>query len=246
MKFLSKAMPSRAEIFRPALVPIPPGRFLMGGITEDRFASAVEFPRHEIIFSEPFALGKYPVTRGEWSRIKGSPDPTENADFPITGITCEEIDFYLGELSRIEGIHFRLPSEAEWEYACRAGSETVFPNGSTLSPNEANFFYDEGGVQVGAGRPLPVGSFPPNAFGLHDMLGNVCEWTANLWHTNFQGAPADGSAWISGGKSGYRAIRGGAWDHLPRVLRASWRDWAPENARWDNLGFRLAASIESS
>lgn len=155
-----------------------------------------------------------------------------------------EVENFLERLGMQDGKSYRLPSEAEWEYACRAGCVgTVFPKGSSLAAADANFLYDESGVQVGSGAPTPPGRFPANGHGLFDMLGNVCEWTADAWHPSFIGAPADGSAWLNGGKPSCRVIRGGGWDHLPRVLRASWRDWAPENARWDNLGFRIALTV---
>jgi formylglycine-generating enzyme required for sulfatase activity len=146
-------------------------------------------------------------------------------------------------LTLATGIPFRLPSEAEWEYACRAGSSTVFPDGGNLAPDQANYLYDESGETIGPGALTPRGVYPPNAFGLRDMLGNVCEWTADVWHPDFHGAPTDGSPRFDGETPDRRVIRGGAWDHLPRVLRASWRDWAPESARWDNLGFRIAFTL---
>jgi formylglycine-generating enzyme required for sulfatase activity len=231
----------------PEMKVVPAGSLMMGGLAEDKFTSSVEFPRHEVKFLEGFALGKYPVTRGDWRNVMGPPpiSRTDQAtdDCPLTNVNIAEVEAYLSELSRISGSAYRLPSEAEWEYACRAGSETIFPHGASLTPKDANFLYDESGSEVGAGHAVPVGNYPPNALGVFDMLGNVCEWTADRWHSDYQGAPADGSAWLTGGKKECRAIRGGAWDHLPRVLRSSWRDWASENARWDNLGFRIARSI---
>lgn len=209
-------------------VALPAGSFRMGGVPEDKFVSAVELPRHEVKVGA-FELARQPVTRGQW--FGGE---VEDPQLPVTGITFDEAESFARRLG------FRLPSEAEWEYACRAGSTTVFSHASALESGDANFLYDESGVAVGLGAPMPVGSHPPNAFGLHDLSGNVCEWTADLWHPGYGGAPGDGLPWMEGGKSGHRVIRGGAWDHLPRLLRASWRDQAPESARWDNLGFRLA------
>jgi formylglycine-generating enzyme required for sulfatase activity len=212
-------------------VVIPAGRFRMGGVPEDKFVSAVELPRHEVAV-HAFELARVPVTRGEWFGGEVA-DP----ELPVTGISFGEAEAF----AHRHGC--RLPSEAEWEYACRAGSATVFSHASDLGVADANFLYDESGVAVGRGAPMPVGSHPPNAFGLHDLLGNVCEWTADRWHAGYEGAPLDGSPWLDGTAPGRRVIRGGAWDHLPRLLRASWRDWAPESARWDNLGFRLARDL---
>lgn len=209
-------------------VALPSGCFRMGGVPEDKFVSAVELPRHEVEVAA-FELARNPVTRGQW--FSGE---VKDPELPVTGVCFDEAEAFARRCG------CRLPSEAEWEYACRAGSETVFSHASALDAADANFLYDESGVAVGRGAVMPVGSHPPNAFGLHDLLGNVCEWTADLWHPGYSGAPDDGSPWIDGGKPGHRVIRGGAWDHLPRLLRASWRDRAPESARWDNLGFRLA------
>lgn len=210
----------------------------MGGVPDDKFVSVVELPRHEVMVKRPFALGVFPVTRGEWFEAEVL-DP----DLPVTGVDFNEIRKFIKRLTVATGISFRLPSEAEWEYACRAGSTTVFPDGGNLEPGQANFLYDESGETIGRGTMTPRGLYPANAFGLHDMLGNVCEWTEDVWHPDFHAAPTDGSPRLHGEKPNRRVIRGGAWDHLPRVLRASWRDWAPESARWDNLGFRIAFTI---
>lgn len=231
----------------PDLAILPEGSFLMGGIVEDKFVSAVELPRHRVIFGKPFALAKTPVTRREWHQLMGSLPPGEvqgfDESYPVVNITFPEVMAYLRELSASFGRNYRLPSESEWEYACRAGSSTVFPQGASLAAQDANFLYDEQGCEIGAGHITPVGHYPANAFGLFDLLGNVCEWTSDTWHPSYEGAPDDGSAWMHAGKNAFRTIRGGAWDHLPRVLRASWRDWAPEQARWDNLGFRVALTL---
>lgn len=230
----------------PELVAVPGGRYLMGGIPEDKFVSSVELPRHPVTVTA-FALGRAPVTCGEWRRLMGAlPDACEPGladDHPVVNVNFPEALGFLRELSMACACSYRLPSEAEWEYACRAGSESVFPNGGNLGSHDANFLYDERGNPVGAGHLTAVGCFPANSFGLFDMLGNVCEWTADRWHPGYHGAPGDSRAWTDGGKPTCRTIRGGAWDHLPRILRASWRDWAPESARWDNLGFRVARDL---
>lgn len=231
----------------PELCILAKGPFLMGGIPEDKFVSQVELPQHPVTIHHLFALGRTPVTKREWLSVMGSLPPGVTGDDtdgrPVINVTFPEVMAYLRELSILSGREYRLPSEAEWEYACRAGTTTVFPNGHQLESEDANFLYDELGNQIGRGEPSPVGNYPANPFGLHDMLGNVCEWTADTWHPGYCGAPDDGSAWISQEKHSRRTIRGGAWDHLPRVLRASWRDWAPEHARWDNLGFRVARTL---
>ncbi len=227
---------------------IPAGSFTMGGVPEDKFVTAVELPQHVVTFQKEFALGKTPVTQKQWLEIMDSlpencPDhPDKNC--PVVCVSYSEVRDYLDRLSLSSKKLCRLPTEAEWEYACRAGSSSIFPNQHNISLDSANYLYDERGNSIGEGRITPVSQYPENAFGLSDMIGNVCEWTADHWHQNYLDAPDDGSAWIADytDKSRY-VIRGGAWDHLPRVLRASWRDWAPADARWDNLGFRIAHDL---
>ncbi len=214
-------------------VRIPAGRFVMGGVEQDKFVTAVELPVREVTIQRPFFMSRHPVTCGQWAALNGG--PARHPDLPVTGVSWDEAREFCRRLD--DGA--RLPSEAEWEYACRAGTRTVFCGSDRLQPGDANYLYDEMGNQVGPGGKSAVGTHPPNGFGVADLLGNVCEWTADLWHAGFAGAPCDGTPWLDGGAAGRRVIRGGAWDHLPRVLRASWRDWAPERARWDNLGFRV-------
>lgn len=214
---------------------IPAGTFMMGGREDDKFASGVELPLHQVTIRRGFGLGITPVTQGQWRLVTGSGSAGSDDELPVTGVTFQECFGFLRKL----GPSYRLPSEAEWEYACRAGSNSVFPEGSDLAPHQANYLYDESGVPVGTGCLVAAGRYPANGFGLHDMLGNVCEWTADPWRAGYHNAPSDGSARTDGDPA-RRTIRGGGWDHLPRVLRPSWRDWAPLAARWDNLGFRVA------
>jgi formylglycine-generating enzyme required for sulfatase activity len=133
-----------------------------------------------------------------------------------------------------------LPAEAEWEYACRAGSQALFAVGDDISPAQANFLYNENGVRIGPGGRTRVGNYPPNAFGLYDFHGNVGEWVADTWHPNYLAAPDDGGAWVETGDN-RRVVRGGSWDYLPRLLRRAWRDWRPADQRADNIGFCVAA-----
>lgn len=225
------------------MVTIPAGEFIMGGIAEDKFVSAVELPPQKIIIPKAFSLGKTSVTQGQWNAVMDHSTQSPTADLPVVNVSYHEALSFIERLSHQRNQQFRLPSEAEWEYACRAGSTTVFPHGTQLTPMEANFLYDESGTSIGIGHLTPVGNYPANAFGLHDLLGNVCEWTADAWHPNHHGVPTDAKPRSITQKTSYRTIRGGAWDHLPRVLRPSWRDWAPEATHWDNLGFRLACDL---
>lgn len=205
-------------------VRISGGDFIMGGMDNDKFVTSVELPRRKVTV-KPFSLASCPVTEAEWSRYPGSDMQPCDSLLPVVRISWSEANAYCRWLSEELSIHCRLPTEIEWECAARAGVSSIFPNGDDLSPTDANYLYDESGVAVGPGSRTPVGSYPANSLGLHDLAGNVCEWSADAWP----------------GVAGRRAIRGGAWDHLPRLLRISWRDWAPEDARFDNLGFRVAA-----
>tara|TARA_R110002096_G_scaffold104771_11_gene230732 strand:+ start:4145 stop:4834 length:690 start_codon:yes stop_codon:yes gene_type:complete len=229
------------------MVRVPQGEGIMGAVTEDKFATSVELPPTRTHFSREFALSRTPVTQAQWSEVMGELPrecPTGvDATCPVVGVSFADVMIYLEKLSQLRGETYRLPSEAEWEYACRAGSVSIFPFGSNISLGDANYLYDERGTAIGCGALTPVMTYPANAFGFCDLLGNVCEWTADLWHPSHDGASPNGAARTGGAKTNCRTIRGGAWDHLPRVLRASWRDWAPEEARWDNLGFRVAHNL---
>jgi formylglycine-generating enzyme required for sulfatase activity len=162
---------------------------------------------------------------------------------PVVDVTWWDACAYCKWLTALTGRTYRLPSEAEWEYACRAGSRSPFTFGDTLTVAEANFYYDEHGVRVGLGHPTIVGSYPANAFGLYDLHGNVCEWAQDTWHPNYRGAPQDGQPWVAPDSS-RRVIRGGAWDYLPRLLRSAGRDWQLADRATDNVGFRVAAGPE--
>jgi formylglycine-generating enzyme required for sulfatase activity len=144
-----------------------------------------------------------------------------------------------------DGFGYRLPSEAEWEYACRAGTETEFAFGSSLSWEQANFdgLYPYGNAPKGICRckTIPVGSFQPNAFGLHDMHGNVWEWCQDYYHETYEDAPRDGSAWFSGGDSKYRVIRGGGYLSDANEARSSSRDRYPPEKGAPAIGFRVVA-----
>jgi formylglycine-generating enzyme required for sulfatase activity len=188
----------------------------------------------------PFALGKFPVTIGEFRNFRRAHLSDDAAQLPVVRVSWDDAVAYCAWLSAVSGRAYRLPSEAEWEFACRAGSRAPFAGGNELSRADANFLYDENGTRVGIGRRTPVEAYPPNNFRLHDMHGNVCEWVADSWHANYTGAPADGRAWTSAEPR--RVIRGGAWDYLPRLLRSSWRDWRLVNQLADNIGFRVATS----
>jgi formylglycine-generating enzyme required for sulfatase activity len=219
---------------------IPAGEFVMGESDTDKFANDTERPRHVVRFTASFRMAAFPVTNAEFRRYVPHFAADEPEELPAVNVSwCEALN-YCAWLAAKTGESVRLPSEAEWEYACRAGTRTPFHTGIEITPADANFLYDEHGFRVGRGARTPAGTFAPNAFGLEAMHGNVCEWCADTWHPSYHGAPADGSAWI--GAATRRVIRGGAWDYLPRLLRSSWRDALPETTRRDNVGFRIVVA----
>ncbi len=206
------------------LVPVPAGEFWMGENANDKFANDTERPRHRVTVSA-FRLGAFPVTVAEFREFRPDhPDPGA-PDWPVTLVSWDDAAAYCAWRGG------RLPTEAEWEYAARAGSPTPYPHGEILAPADANYLYSEHAEKVGPGHRTPQGTYPPSAFGLHDLLGNVAEWCADPWRPRYD-APAEPDR---------RVLRGGAWDYLPRLLRVSWRDSLPPSARRDNVGFRLAA-----
>lgn len=215
----------------PETILVRSGRSVRGGGPDDRFTNATELPRGEIVMSHSFDMSMYPVTKGEWATFMGEPNEDGDSQLPITGVSWFEAIGYAEWLSAHTGSQWRLPTESEWEYACRAGTETPFFTGHDISADQANYLYTEEGSKIGPGKLQPVGSYPPNAFGLYDMHGNVSEWTQDLWRASYETkAEVDETR---------RVVRGGGWDYLPRLLRSSWRDSLPPDTRRDDLGFRL-------
>lgn len=226
----------------PDLLLIPGGTFFMGENAEDKFAGDTERPRHRVTLPA-FRMGRSPVTLGELRRFLPGHEADLPAQWPAAMVSWEEATAYCQWLGEEDGSSYRLPTEAEWEYAARAGTQTPYPWGNILRPDLANHWYDEQGEKIGPGHRTAPGSYPPNDFGLLDMLGNVCEWVQDGWHPHYLGAPEDGSCWNSGEEEAGRVLRGGAWDYLPRLLRVSWRDTFPGFCRRDNIGFRIACSL---
>lgn len=217
-------------IITPDLVQIPHGKFLMGENDEDKFANDTERPRHPVTM-EAFEIGRFPVTLAEYRLFRPDHEAELPEDWPAARVSWDDAQAYCAWL----GDGYRLPTEAEWEYAARGGTQLPYPNGALLDIGDANFYYDEKGNRIGLGRRSPVGAYPANAFGLHDVIGNVCEWVQDAWSPTYAAEP----------NAGERTLRGGAWDYLPRLLRVSWRDSLPPHVRRDNVGFRVARSLAS-
>jgi formylglycine-generating enzyme required for sulfatase activity len=244
---------------------IPAGRFFMGSTNaEDRPDD--ETPKHEVEISTPFYLGVYEVTQGQYERVQGK-NPSHfsgsgdgssavrnlagTGDLPVESVTwgeavgfCRRLGAMPGEIAA--GREYRLPTEAEWEYACRAGTRTAFHFGAALSSTRANFNgrFPEGGAAEGPylGRPAPVGSYAPNAFGLFDMHGNVDEWCQDRYGERYYAAgPARDPPGPDQGER--RVTRGGSYASLGRCCRSAYRDNALPAARFPGTGFRVAMPV---
>jgi len=222
---------------------IPAGSFLMGGVENDPMAIASEFPNREVHIARPFLMGKHPVTVGEFRHFSPDHAPDDDVELPAVGMTWWEAAEYCRWLTERTGESWRLPTEAEWEYACRAQTRMPYYVGSKLTLEDANYLYSEDGLRVGIGSRLAVGAYPQNPWGLSCMHGSVSEWVADLWHPSYEDAPCDGHAWIEGGVEGRRVLRGGAWDQMPRFARSSARDHMSEHAQRDNVGFRVVLTL---
>ena len=226
----------------PAMIDVPPGWFTMGGNPGDEFAGDSEHPAHEVSIPPGLALSTAPITVAQFRRFQSACLPGEDPRLPAVSVSWIDATEYCAWLSLGTGRAYRLPSESEWEFACRAGSDTAFTFGDDLTPRLANYLDGNNGSRVSPARRTLAGAYPANVFGLHDVHGNVCQWVADAWHPNYLGAPAEGSAW--NGPGDLRVLRGGAWDHLPRLLRCSHRDCLPRHCRRHNVGFRVAVRLE--
>ena len=223
----------RSPMIAPEFVALPAGSFEMGGSRHDKFADPSEHPRHPVTIPEGVSLSRFPVTLADWRSFRGA---GPESSLPVTEVTWWDAREYAEWLGTLLARPCRLPTEAEWECAARAGEE----HPATPTPNEANFLYDEAGRRTGPGSPTPVGAHGVNAFGFGDLLGNVLEWVADCWHPDYQRAPSDGTAWREDPPAEQRVVRAGGWDAMPRLLRATWRDSRPPASKCDNLGFRVA------
>ena len=230
------------------LIGIPGGKYLMGSPEDEPERANDEGPQHKVKI-RPFLRGKYPVTQAQWKAImKNNPSRfTEDEDRPVEKVSWFDCWDFCEKLSQKLGREFRLPTEAEWEYAARAKSTTPFFFGETITTELANYNgeYTYGIEKEGEYRhkTTKVGIFSPNRFGLYDIHGNVAEWCEDSWHENYQEAPSNGEPWVEDDDSSERVLRGGSWLHLPGSCRSSQRLSSPGNSKSDAFGFRIASSV---
>lgn len=217
----------------PEMEALPAGTFQMGAVMPPNAA-----PVHAVVL-RAFAIGKHEVTQGEWKAVMGG-NPSKAVPCgdtcPVENVNWHEAREFVKRLSAKTGNAYRLPSEAEWEYACRAGGAQDYCGGD--DPTTLAWYGDE------YGGTHPVAQKQPNAWGLHDMSGNVWEWTQDCAHTDYEGAPADGSAWEISDECGSRVLRGGSWLSGAQYSRATLRFGFTPNFRAADFGFRVVRSID--
>jgi len=226
----------------PEMVVLPAGEFMMGSPASETGRDADEGPQRRVTIQRPFAVGKFEVTFAEWDACVAANGCSHRPDDrswgrsrrPVINVSWHDAKGYAAWLSGKAGKNYRLLSEAEWEYAARAGTTTRYAFGDTISKGQARYSAD---------KTVEVGSFPANKFGLHDLHGNVWEWCEDNWHPNYEGAPIDGSMW-SGGDVSLRVLRGGSWhfsfpDNLPSAIR----NRGQPDFRYVSIGFRLSRTL---
>jgi formylglycine-generating enzyme required for sulfatase activity len=233
---------------------IPPGSFAMGSQIKPEEAAKKfggdigwyknEHPAHPVKISKPFYLQKTEVTQGQWKSVMGQ-NPSFHSDCgddcPVENVSWDEVQIFLEKLNNLEGLEgagrYRLPTEAEWEYACRAGTSTEFSFGDDVGQLYNYAWFIENSDQIN-----PVGTKKPNPWGIYDMHGNVWEWVEDNLHRNYNGAPDDGRAWV-GHPQADRVVRGGGWNYDARNCRSAARHYFAPDFNGSNYGFRIARSV---
>ena len=232
----------------PEMIVIPPGRFEMGSPPNEPGHVFNEVPQHPVTIGKPIAVSRYEITFDDWDICAKYGDCVwlDDSHFgrgrqPVINVSWQEAQRYVSWLSRNVGKPYRLLSEAEYEYVARAGSTGAYPWGDAIGVNHADC--DGCGSRWDGKATAPVGSFAPNKFGLYDMQGNVWEWVLDCYHRNYRGAPADGSAWLTGANCHNRVKRGGSWDLEPARSRSADRRYSADDTRVNTVGFRVARDI---
>ncbi len=241
------------------MVSIQGGKFLMGSPEGEGYT--FEKPQHEVTIPD-FWIGQYPITQEQYQAVMGTNPSTfqdtegKKKNYPVERVTWNDAVEFCQRLSELTNQEFRLPSEAEWEYSCRARTTTPFYFGATITTDYANYRgtdwttggntypgnYGLGPKGIFREETTEVGSFPANAFGLYDMHGNVWEWCADDWHENYEGASEDGTAWLNRNNSqqgNYKCLRGGSWYYNPVDCRSAIRYWDGAGVNGNYVGFRV-------
>lgn len=234
----------------PELVVLPQGSFVMGSPGSEPERDKNEGPQRSVQINHTLAVGKYEVTQGQWKAVMGS-NPSGFSSCgdtcPVDNVSWDMAQEYLKKLNAKSGQKYRLLSEAEWEYAARAGTTTAFHTGKTITPEQANFdgnyTYNGSAKSEHRQKTVKVGSFDANAFGLYDMHGNVWEWVQDCWHENYENAPINGESREINCKDTRRVLRGGSWDNGPRGLRSAERVRFSPVIRFNSSGFRIARTF---
>ena len=242
------------------MVKIPSGEFLMGSPPKEAERDTDVGPQHKVNVSE-FYMGRFEVTREQWRQVARMPrvnidlkeDPagfTDSWRLPVEQISWAEAAEFCDRLRKESGKAFHLPTEAEWEYAARAGTTTPFAFGPTITLGIVNYngAYPHHAAENGVARnkTVEVGSLGfANAFGLYDMHGNVWEWCQDVYHNGYAGnPPSDGSAWMTGGEQDKRVMRGGSWNYIGRRCRSANRSWCVAGNRFNEVGFRVVCTAD--
>ncbi|EDN67112.1 Protein of unknown function DUF323 [Beggiatoa sp. PS] len=226
------------------MVLIKGGSFLMGSSETEKGREDDEGPQHTVTIP-PFYMSKYLITQNQYEAVLGdNPAKFKGKNRPVERVSWYDAMKFTTQLSYNAGKAYRLPSEAQWEYACRAGTTTPFYFGETITTELVNYkgncTYRAEPKGIYRRETTEVGIFPPNSFGLYDMHGNVWEWMADAWHDNYQGAPSEGSIWTEGEDEAYRLVRGGSLYRNPEECRCANRLKHSTEIRCQNMGFRIA------
>ena len=230
----------------PTMIVVPAGRFIMGSPASEADRTASEGPQHEVTIAKPFAVGRTEVTFAQWDACVAagacrnvSDNGWGRGDRPVINVGWSDAAQYADWLARMTGKPYRLPSEAEWEYAARAGATTRFSFGDDESELGRYAWYFKNSDR----KSQAVGTKAANAFGLHDMHGNVYEWVADPWHENYEQAPSDGSVWRDNAVPNRHVARSGSWFFDAKNLRSASRVGPPSNLQDGNVGFRVARDL---
>lgn len=247
----------------PKMVVVPAGDFYMGPAPGEPVHLDYEQPRHRVSIDKPFAISQYEITFAQYDRFvadTGYRKPSDKgwgsehwgrSNTPVFNVSWYDAQRYVDWLSDQTGHYYSLPSEAQWEYAARAGTTTAFSTGDCITTDQANYHgrYDFGDCPQSPlyrGKTTPVGSFPANAWGLYDVHGNIFEWTLDCWHSGYDGAPDDGSGWMNSGDTAdcrQHVLRGGSWSGRPQDIRSGARSHNDADFKSIFIGFRVVRVI---